>query len=197
MDAGLELVPKCIMKPSEGVNCHFGILKLQGSFLLRLLLSVQLSLGMRSIHERSWLSHLRSEVLHMIIAGLQQGNIFYPFLDPTPPTARPSLHRPTDRRFSSITANCEVNKVRRMTQMERNAAVSAGQSSRCRLTLKRPHIRRDIQRYKEARRIVDDLKRTVQAMKQTALGDVLLWDVTLNFGETNSEHSGARNKTSD
>ncbi|XP_003369367.1 conserved hypothetical protein [Trichinella spiralis] len=46
--------------------------------------------------------------------------------------------------------------------MERNAAVSAGQSSRCRLTLKRPHIRRDIQRCKESRRIVDDLKRTVR-----------------------------------
>ncbi|KRX69984.1 hypothetical protein T06_15148 [Trichinella sp. T6] len=86
-----------------------------------------------------------------------------------------------------------------MTQMERNAAMSASPSSRCRLTL----IRRDIQRYKKLRRISDDLKRTStwepqgQAMKQRALGDVLLWDVTLNFGETNSEHSGARNKTSD
>ncbi|KRZ81514.1 hypothetical protein T08_13759 [Trichinella sp. T8] len=48
-----------------------------------------------------------------------------------------------------------------MTQMERNAAVSAGQSSRCRLILKRPLIRRDIQRCKESRRIVDDLKGTV------------------------------------
>ncbi|KRY02429.1 hypothetical protein T03_4594, partial [Trichinella britovi] len=36
-----------------------------------------------------------------------------------------------------------------------------GQSSRCRLMLKRPLIRRDIQRCKESRRIVDDLKRTV------------------------------------
>ncbi|KRY45623.1 hypothetical protein T03_12442 [Trichinella britovi] len=42
--------------------------------------------------------------------------------------------------------------------MERNAAMSAGQSSRCRLTL----IRRDIQRYKQLRRIADDLKRTVR-----------------------------------
>ncbi|KRY02441.1 hypothetical protein T03_835 [Trichinella britovi] len=32
-------------------------------------------------------------------------------------------------------------QVRQMTQMLRNAAVSAGQSSRCRLMLKRPHIR--------------------------------------------------------
>ncbi|KRZ82331.1 hypothetical protein T08_912 [Trichinella sp. T8] len=28
-------------------------------------------------------------------------------------------------------------------------------------------------------------------MKQSASGDLLLWDVTLNFGETNSEQSGA------
>ncbi|KRX35046.1 hypothetical protein T05_12526 [Trichinella murrelli] len=42
--------------------------------------------------------------------------------------------------------------------MERNAAMSAGQSSRCRLTL----IRRDIQRYKQLRRIADDSKRTVR-----------------------------------
>ncbi|KRZ50337.1 hypothetical protein T02_2329 [Trichinella nativa] len=60
--------------------------------------------------------------------------------------------------FASINKMEMVNKVRRMTQMERNAAMSAGQSSRCRLTL----IRRDIQRYKELRRIADDLKRTVR-----------------------------------
>ncbi|KRX59814.1 hypothetical protein T06_11693 [Trichinella sp. T6] len=33
---------------------------------------------------------------------------------------------------------------------------------RCRLTLKRPHIRRDIQRCKKSWRIVDVLKRTVR-----------------------------------
>ncbi|KRY45456.1 hypothetical protein T03_15161 [Trichinella britovi] len=49
-----------------------------------------------------------------------------------------------------------------MTQRERNAAVSACQSSRCTLMLKRPHIRRDIQRRKELRCNVDDLKGTVR-----------------------------------
>ncbi|KRY06573.1 hypothetical protein T12_4036 [Trichinella patagoniensis] len=49
-----------------------------------------------------------------------------------------------------------------MTQIEINAAVSAGQSSLCRLMLKRPHLRRDIQRCKESRCNVDDLKRTVR-----------------------------------
>ncbi|KRZ82330.1 hypothetical protein T08_6649 [Trichinella sp. T8] len=29
-------------------------------------------------------------------------------------------------------------------------------------------------------------------MRQSASGDLLLWDVTLNFGETNLEQSGAR-----
>ncbi|KRY24965.1 hypothetical protein T03_16513 [Trichinella britovi] len=40
---------------------------------------------------------------------------------------------------------------------DRNAAVSAGQSSRCTLMLKRPHIRLDIQRYGEYQngRVVD------------------------------------------
>ncbi|KRY26370.1 hypothetical protein T03_14801 [Trichinella britovi] len=58
---------------------------------------------------------------------------------------------------------------------DRNAAVSAGQSSRCTLMLKRPHIRLDIQRCKELRCNVDDLKGTVRCPLTFARWGISKW----------------------